>query len=145
MGDADLYYEDVEIGDEVGPVVRRVTDEQVEEFVRISIGERDQGRFTDPEVARREGLPGPLVPGAMSIALFAQLLAGWSPTITFKSLDIVFRQVVQHNVPLTLKGVVTEKNLANGEPQIECDVFIENADGARLVMGKATVKVPMRS
>ena len=139
-----LYFEDVEMGDEFGPVERVVTDQQVTEFVEIRGMDRGPSRFTDPEVARHEGLPGPIVPGAMNVAMMSQLVTGWSPTVTLKKLDVVFRQVVPHNAPLILKGIVTDTNVVDGEPQLECDVIMENAEGARLVIGRAILVLPMR-
>ena len=145
MAGVELYFEDVEIGDDVDPVERLVTDDQVNEFVRIWGAERGPSRFTDGDTARREGLPGPIVPGAMNMALMSQLLTGWSPSVTLRKLDLVFRQVVGHNVPLRLKGSVTDKKIVDGEPRIGCDVLMEDQEGSPLVIGSATVTLPTRS
>ena len=144
MAGGALYFEEVEIGDEIGPVHRVVTDEQVHEFSNLRGPDRGPSRFTDAEVARREGLPGPIVPGSMTIAMISQLLTGWSPTVNLKKVDVVFRQVALHNVPLEIKGIVTDKRVADGEPQVDCDVFMESDAGARLVIGSATVALPRR-
>ena len=144
MAGEELHFEDVSVGDDIGPLERAVTDDQVREFVEIWVGESGPSRFTDQDVARREGLTGPIVPGVMSIAIMAQLLTGWSPTVTLKKLDVVFRQTVPHNVPLQFKGVVTEKRVVDGEPQMECDVFVETEQGMRPLLGKATAALPMR-
>ena len=139
-----LRFEDVEIGDDIGPVERVVSTEQVREFVKVWGAESGPSRFTDQEIARSEGLPGPIVPGAMNMAMMSQILTGWSPGVALKKLDVVFRQVVPHNAPLRLQGVVTDKRVVDGEPRIECDVFMENAEGSRLVIGRATAALPMR-
>ena len=139
-----LYYEDAEIGDDIGPVQRVVSGAQVAEFSRVWRAESEPSRFSDAEVARREGLPGPMVPGAMSVAMLSQLVLGWSTTVTLKKIDVIFRQVVVHGVALTLKGAVTDKGMVDGEPQVECDLTIENSEGATLVIGKATVALPTR-
>ena len=144
MASRRLYFEDAEIGDDIGPVQRVVSDSQVAEFVKVWSNQSELSRFTDAEVARQEGLPGAMVPGAMSVAMLAQLITGWSSTVTLKKIDVVFRQVVFHNVALTLKGAVTEKGMVGGEPQVECDVIIENSEGVPLVIGKATVALPRR-
>jgi hypothetical protein len=81
----------------------------------------------------------------LNIALLAQLLTGWSPTVTLKRLEAVFRQPVPHNTPLQLKGVVTAKQVRANEPQLECDVFIEDELGNPLVIGHATIILPMRA
>ena len=141
----DLYFEDVEIGDQVGPVERVVTDEQVAGFVGMSFARDDSSRFTDADAARKAGLPGAMVPGAMSMALVSQLLAGWSPTVTVAQLDCVFRQVVLHNVPLTITGVVTDKAVVNGVPRVDCDVVIQDSERGQLVTGRASVTLPTRA
>ena len=144
MADAVLYYEDVEIGDDIGPYERVVTSEQVNEFNGIRQRDTEPNRFNSAEVAKSEGLPGPIVPGGMNIAILSQIITGWSSDVTLKLLDVVFRQVVQHNIPLQLKGIVTDKNVVDGEPQLECDVFIENEEGTRLVIARAIAVLPMR-
>ena len=144
MAGGDLYFEDVDIGDDLGSVERVVTDAQVSDFVKGWALETVPNRFTSSDVASKEGLPGPIVPGAISVAMMAQLLSAWSATVIFRKLDVVFRQLVLHNVPLHLKGVVTDKNVVGGEAQLDCDVFMEDQDGARLVIGNATVALPQR-
>ena len=140
-----LYYEDIEIGDEIGPIERTVTLQQVQAFLAIRSDRSGPTRFTDDAHARSEGLPGAIVPGAVNTALVAQLLTGWSPTVTLKKLDVSFRQVVRHNTLLEIKGVVTAKHVIDQEPQVECDVFMENEDGAVHVIGQATVVLPVRT
>ena len=141
----DLYYEDVEIGDDIDTVERMVNGEQVRAFLAIrGGGSSGPTRFTDDAHARSEGLPGAIVPGAMNIAMLAQLLTGWSPSVSIKKLDVSFRRVVPHNCPLELKGIVTAKHVIDGEPQIECDVMIENEEGTVHVIGHAIVVLPRR-
>jgi acyl dehydratase len=140
----ELYYEDVEIGDDIGPVERIVNSEQVAAFLRIRGGMSGPSRFTDDASAQNEGLPEAIVPGGMTIAMASQLLTGWSPTVTLKQLEVSFRQVVPHNRPVQLKGVVTNKHVVDNEPQIDCDVFIENEEGTLHVIGNATIVLPRR-
>lgn len=142
---AELYYEDIEIGDEIDPVERLVSLEQVQAFLAVRGGICGPSRFTDDAYARSEGLPGAIVPGAMNSAMMAQLLTGWSPTVTLKKMEVVFRQVVPHNSPLEIKGVVTSKQVVDGEPQLNCDVFIESEEGTVHVIGHATVVLPMHT
>ena len=145
-----LYYEDVEIGDDIGPVHRTISDRQVREFVGIWVPGRDTSRFTTEETAREHGQPAPIVPGAMSMAVVSQLLTGWSSTVTVRKVDVIFRQMVLHNAPLSVGGMVTDKRLNDGKPEVECDVFIDGSDGSdgsdgnRLVMGQALVTLPLK-
>ncbi len=140
----DLWYDDVDIGADIGPVERVVNLDQVEKFLSIRRTEGRLNRFTSDEAAQKEGLPGAIVPGAMNIAMMSQLLTGWSPSVTLKKLDVVFRGMVPHNTPLLVSGIVTDKDIVDGVPQLECDVVLENEDSVKLVIGNATIALPRR-
>ena len=137
------YYDEVEVGDELGPLEKVATDQAVIDFCEMW-GNQGIGRFTDHDAAKAEGLPGAIVPGAMSIAYLANLLSQWADGGSLKKLDVVFRQVVPHEQPIWLVGVVTDKNQVDSEDQVECDVYLENSDGERLVGGTATVVLSAR-
>ena len=145
MSASDVYFDDVDLGDEVGPVVRVVSDDDVIEFTQVWGREEGPTRFTSPEKARSDGLPEAIVPGAMNIAIMSQLITAWSPTVRLLKLDVVFRSPVLHNRPLTLRGMITDKEVVDGDPRIECDVTMENEEGTPHVIGKATVYLPVRS
>lgn len=142
MSDREFYFENVEMGDDIGPVERTITGEQVRAFVGLWGGDSGANRFTSDEAAIEEGLPGAIVPGAMNVGIIAHAITGWAPNLTLKTLDLVFRQMVRHNVPYQIVGIVTDK--ADDERQIECDVWMEGPDGTRLVIGKATAVLPTR-
>lgn len=141
---SELYYEDVEIGDDIGPQERVVNVEQVRRFLSVRGGTPVDSRFTSDAYAKREGLAGAIVPGAMNITILSQLLTGWADTVRLRKLDVVFRGMVPHNKPLTLSGIITDKDVVDGEPRLECDVFMQNEEGTRLVIGNAIVALPMR-
>ncbi len=139
-----IYFEDVDIGDDIGPQERVVDVEQVRRFLSVRGGTPGVSRFTDDDYAKSEGLDGAIVPGAMNITILSQLLTGWAETARLRKLDVVFRGMVPHNKPLTLSGIITDKDVIDGEPRIECDVFLQNEEGTRLVIGNAVVTLPMR-
>lgn len=138
------YYDQVEMGDELSPVEKEVTDQMVLDFCQVWGSGGGVGLFTDHEVARKEGLPQAILPGIMSMSYIAQFLAGWADGGLVKKLDVVFRQPVVHPQTISLVGVITDKNQVDGENQVECDVYIQNGHGDRLVGGKATVVLPGR-
>ena len=140
----EVYFDDVDLGDEVGPIERIVTDDQVIEFTQVWGREEGPTRFTSPEKARSEGLPEAIVPGAMNIAIMSQLITGWAPGVRLVNLDVVFRSPVLHNRPLTLKGMITDKDVVDGDPRVECDITMENEEGTPHVIGKAIVSLPQR-
>ena len=139
-----VYFDDVDLGDEIGPVHRVVTDDQVIEFTQVWGREIGPSRFTSREKAQSEGLPEAIVPGGMNIAIMSQLITGWSSSVTLRKLDVVFRSPVLHNRTLTLRGIITDKGIVDGDPRIECDVTMENEEGTPHVIGKAIVSLPVR-
>ena len=137
-----MKFDDVEIGDDIGPLERVVSNRQVRRFLEIREADVGANRFTDDEFAISEGLPGAIVPGAMNIAMMSQLLTGWSDAVSLRKLDVVFRQPVPHERTLLLKGIVTDKDVVDDVRTLTCDVFLESAEGSKLVIGTATVVLP---
>lgn len=142
------YFSDVEIGEEIGPLKRVVNRSDVVAFSNIWRNEESLAGptfFTDSEEAQREGLPGVIVPGPMSMAFLAQLLTTWAEGGWVRKLDVVFRQTVPHDTPLQIVGIVTDKYEAEGEGCVECDLYLEKEDGDRLVGGQAILVLPFGS
>lgn len=96
-------------------------------------------RFTDDEGARREGLPGMIAPGNMSMGLLASRLERWAGAGSLCRLGTTFRGLVLPDRTIRLCAVVTQKDEAAGS--LEVDVWMENDEGERLVIGTATVKL----
>ncbi|HEU0021959.1 MAG TPA: MaoC family dehydratase [Dehalococcoidia bacterium] len=138
------YFEDVELGDEIGPLQKVAADEGVVEFCRIW-GNPMPNRFTDGEIAARARLAGPILPGVMSMAIMAQLLTQWGGPGALKDLDLVFRQPVPHNQPLNITATITDTRQEKGENLVECDILMTGAAGERYVGGTALLSLPSKS
>ena len=137
-----LYFEDVDIGDEIGPVTRTVSDEEVIQFVSIRDEKVTPSRFTSKEFANSEGLDEAIVPGAMNIALMSQVLTNWSETVCLLKIDVVFRGTVPHNKDLVFSGIITDKDETGESTKLECDIVMENSDGVKLVTGTGIIALP---
>ncbi len=94
-------------------------------------------RFTDHEAAKKEGLPGALVPGIMSQGFLAAMIHRWAPTGNIKHIDTVFRAPVIVDERYHIKGVVTDIDEDSG--QVEIDLTVVNDAGETRVFGTATV------
>ena len=137
------YFDDVELGDEIGPLVKVVADDEVVNFCE-QWGNPMPNRFTDAAIAEKARLPGPILPGVMSMALMAQLLTQWAGPNAVKDLDLVFRQPVPHNKPLSIAATVTDTRQEDGENLVECDILMTGEQGERYVGGTALVVLPSR-
>ena len=137
------YFEELELGDEIGPLEIEASDQQVAAFCRIWDRETPS-RFTDPKLAEQSGLPGPIVPGIMSMAMMARLFTNWAGAGALRDMDVVFRQPVPHNNPLVISATITDTRQENGENLIDCDVLMTGPGGERYVGGKAILSIPSR-
>ena len=135
-----IRYEDINIGAALGPEEMYLSKDQVRAYAK-AMG-MWVPRFTDDDAAKKEGLPGMITPGNMSLAVLSKLVTDWIGTGTAKMtrLGTTYRQPVIPDHTITLQGFVTHKN--DDERTIEMDVWIENEDAERLVIGTATVQFP---
>ena len=131
-------FEDVDLGDEFGPLEIEATDDGVLAFCKVWDNPMPN-RFTDIDAAKKAGLPGTIVPGIMAMAIMTRLLTDWAGPESVKDLDVVFRQPVPHHQPLSVSATVTDTRQEDGENLVECDVMMTGAQGERYVGGKAIV------
>src|ERR1700730_1359860 len=72
---SDVTFESVKIGDPLGPQEFHLSKDHVRAYARTT------GIwvpcFTDDEGARKEGLPGMITPGNMSLAILSKLVTDW--------------------------------------------------------------------
>ena len=98
-------------------------------------------RFTDHEAARKEGLPGALVPGIMSQGFLAAMIHRWAPEAQIENVDTIFRAPVLVDEPHIISGVVT--NIDADEGTVEIDLTVTNKASETRVFGTATVRLPV--
>jgi acyl dehydratase len=128
-------FEDIEEGDELPTRELFLAKDMVRDYARAA--GQWAARFTDDEGARREGLPGMITPGNMSVGLLVGLLESWAGPGSVRRLGATFRGLVLPGRTIRLCGAVTQKD-GSGR-SVEVDVWLENEEGERWVIGTATV------
>ena len=128
-------FPDVEEGDDLPTVARFLAKDDVRAYARAT--DMYFARFSDDEGARREGLPGMIAPGNMSMGLITSFVESWSGAGTLRRLGTTFRGLVLPDRTIRLFGVVTQKDESTRTAEV--DVWMENEDGERLVIGTATI------
>ena len=98
------------------------------------------GRFTDHELARKEGLPAAMIPGILSQGYLVAMIHNWAPVADVKAIDTVFRAPVTADDKHTITGVVTDINEEEG--LVEIDLTVANEKHETRVFGTATIKLP---
>ncbi len=138
-----VWFEDVEIADEIPPLQHIPTTEQIAAFARaVRIADR---RFTDEAYAKSLGLDSIIAPGNLTLAFLARMITDWSPYAVIKRLEVSFRGLVRPGDTLLCQGIITEKHERAGENLLECDLFIENQRGEKPVVGSGTISLPSRT
>ena len=142
--DAQLHFEDVELGDEIGPVVISVSTAQVTEFCSLW-GNPAPNRFTDQAEAERVGLAAPIVPGIMTMALISRVLTDWAGAGAVADLDLVFRGPVPHHQPLYVSVQISDTDQDAVGSHIQCDITMTGAVPDRpYIIGTARLNLPSR-
>ena len=98
----------------------------------------------DAPYARTQGLPAPVVDGQMLGAFLAQLVQNWAgPQAFLQSLSFQNRGMVFPGDFLTCGGRVANLRQTDGNHLIECDLWIDNQRGERVVTpASATISLP---
>jgi acyl dehydratase len=130
---------DVEFGEELPVFDPDTSLANIKAFCAAAVGWGGP-RFTDHEAARKEGLPGALVPGILSQGFLAAMIHRWAPDARIENVDTIFRAPVLVDQPHHINGVVTDINEDTGI--IEIDLTVTNDKGETRVFGTATVNLP---
>ena len=129
---------DVEFGSKLPDFVPDTSLANVKQFA-IAAG-WDGPRFTDHEAARKEGLPGALVPGIMSQGFLSAMIHRWAPLAEVQLIDTVFRAPVIVDQTYHINGVVTDIDEESGA--VEIDLTVTNEADETRVFGTAKVLIP---
>ncbi len=143
MADKKIYFEDVEVGLELPPL--RKTPSNTLLFLYSAITWNPQRIHFDKDFTIGEGYKDIVVHGPLRGAFLSQLLTHWiGDEGVLKKMSYANRDIAYVNEPLACKGTVTRKSIESGQGLVECDIWVENAQGAKLTLGNATVVLPRK-
>lgn len=128
-------FEDVEFGEELPTVQPDVSLANVKVFAKAA--KMEAGRFIDHDDARKNGLPGAIVPGIMSQGILVALIHRWAPNAKVLTVDTIFRATLLVDSKPTASGVVTD--IDDETKVIEIDLMLKNEKGETPVMGTAKI------
>ena len=138
-----VFWDDVDEGTEVPPLVKHPTTRQLVQYAGAS-GDFYEIHY-DKDFAQANALPGPIVHGALKHAFLAQLMTGWAGEDgTLKRVSCQYRGMDVPGDTLVCKGTVTRKYVQDGEHLVDCDIWLQNGEGERTTRGTATVRLPRR-
>lgn len=138
------YFEDVLVGEELPVLEKNINLARMMaygaatwDFIRIHY---------DADYVREQGFDAPFVDGQMLGGFLAQHVQDWAgPNAFLRKLGFRNRVMVYPGDVLTFRGVVTGAHIDGNEALVECDLWVENQKGDRVVHpASAMVRFPRR-
>ncbi len=133
-----------EIGTEISPVTRQVTQEKINLFEDCGILHH-ANIHTNPEVAKRRlGTSYPIASGRMSITYASEALRKFFGPEAFNHtgvLNLKFLRPVKHGDAITVKGLVSNTQEQDGGTRVFVDLWCENQSGDKTAVGTASALV----
>ena len=141
---AKLYYEDVQVGDELPRLVKGpVTHLQLVRYAGAS------GDFnplhTDPKIGEALGIGGIIAHGMLIMGFVGQLLSDYVGPTALRKFDIRFKGMTRIGDEITCTGTITEKYEADGEARIAGKVQAADQNGDVKVTGTFVAALPHRA
>ena len=139
------HYEDVQTGDEITPLVKEIGLARMMaygaatwDFIRLHY---------DADYARGLGFEGPFVDGQMMGGFLTQHIQDWAgPEAFLRKLAFRNRVMAYPGDSLTCRGVVTDVSATDEGGMVECDLWVENQRGEKVVdPASALLRFPLRS
>ena len=143
---AKVYFEDVQVGDELPHLVKGPIQQiQLTRYAGAS------GDFNpihqDHEFAKAAGMGDVFAHGMLSMGFVAQAVTDWSGAGTVRKIGVRFTALVRLGDVITCRGKVLEKRPAKeggDRHEVDVELWAENQTGEKVVTGRATVTLPSR-
>ena len=129
----------VNVGDEIPPVSAPMSQEKMNTYADVS-GDYNPINV-DVEFAKNTMFKGTIAHGVLSLNYIYQALIEWSGgswPFNGGGLDIAFINPVRPGDTVTAKGKVIEKKTEDGKNKVFLDMWAENQNGQKCIVGKAT-------
>ena len=139
-----LYFEDVEEGMEIPPLVKNPTTRQLVQYAGAS-GDFYQIHY-DKDYALNNGLPSVIVHGALKNSWMGQLMTDWiGEGGWLKKLSVQYRGMDVPGDTITARGRANKKYVERDVHAVECEIWLENSKGERTTLGSAVVVLPSKA
>ena len=138
-------FQDIQMGDEITPLLKEIGIARMMaygaatwDFIRLHY---------DADYARELGFEAPFVDGQMMGGFLAQQVQDWAgPGAFLRKLAFRNRVMAYPGDSLTCHGVVTEVSSTNEGGIVECDLWIENQRGEKVVEpASAQLRFPLQA
>jgi len=145
---ARIYFEGVQVGDEMPPLVKGPI-EQIQ-LTRYAGASGDFNPIHQDEgFARAAGMGGVFAHGMLSMGFVAQSVTDWLGVGTVRKIGVRFAGLVRLGDVITCRSTVVARSPAKdagaGLNLVDLELWAENQKGEKVVTGRATVALPARA
>ena len=145
MPEKELYWEDVQEGQEIPPFSQKVGYMELNRFA----GANNElvPIHMDPDYAKNVAkLPDVIIMGNLKLAYLANAITEWAGDDGWiEKISIDYRRMDTVNSTIAAKGTVTKKYQRDGKNLVELEVWVENEQGEVTTPGSAVVSLPSRA
>jgi acyl dehydratase len=142
-GQPKRYYEDVQVGEEIPPLVKPPMTHL--RLVRYAGASGDFNPLhTDPKVGEEIGTGGIIAHGMLIMGFVGQLLSDYAGPNALRKFGVRFKGMTHLNDEITCTGTITEKYEADGEGRIAGKVQAVDQNGDVKVAGTFIAVLPHR-
>jgi acyl dehydratase len=139
-----VYFEDVEVGQEIPAFVRQTNLMHWNRFAAVN--DEFVPIHMDDEAGRAAGQAGAFGMGNLRWSYLLNALREWAgDEVDIRELDVQFRAINNKDDVLSTRAVITEKKQENGEHLVVLEVDVVNQNDEKTTPGRAVVALPSRA
>ncbi len=143
-GQIKRYYEDVQVGEQIPPLVKSPMTHL--RLVRYAGASGDFNPLhTDPKIGEEIGTGGIIAHGMLIMGFVGQLLSDYAGPNALRKFGVRFKGMTHLNDEITCTGTITEKYEAEGEGRIAGKVQAVDQNGDVKVAGTFIATLPHRA
>ena len=132
-----LDFAKIQVGEELPSITKEITQDKINRYADAS-GDYNPIHI-DPEFAKNTMFQGTIGHGMMTLAYLSEMMTSYlgEEWICGGNLEVAFLGPTRPGKNYTAKGKVADKREEGGRKLVECEVWCEDAEGNKVVSGKA--------
>ena len=144
MSREQLFFEDIQVGDVLPPLVKEAVDRI--QLVRYAGASGDFNPLHTVAVyGEKAGFGGVIAHGMLIMGFVAQAVAGWVPNRCLKRFSVRFVVPTRPGDVITVSGRVAGKRSEHGRRIVTCEVAATDQRGELKVAGSFDADLPVRN
>ena len=137
-----IDFDRIQTDDVIPQLTRWVSQDKINKWADV-VGDHNP-LHVDPEYAKQTKFKSTIAHGPLVISFISEMMGNWLGPGWIeggKLLDVRFRAPVKSGDEITIQGKVLDKRIDDGLKTIECEVYVENRQGVKVVEGRAIGRV----